>query len=124
MSKITKEELINSLKEMTLIEINDLVKALEEEFGVSALAMVSGGGEKADAGSAEEEKSEFTLMLKTAGAKKIQVIKIVREITGLGLKEAKELVDNGGKVMEGLPKEKANSFKTQLEESGATVELV
>lgn len=118
------QEIIESVKEMTVVELNDLVKALEEEFGVSAAApvavMAAGGGEAA----AAEEKDEFDIELKEAGAEKIKVIKVVREITGLGLKEAKELVDGAPSVIkEAVPKEDAQKFEAQLKEVGATVEL-
>lgn len=118
------QEIIESVKEMTVVELNDLVKALEEEFGVSAAApvavMAAGGGEA----EAAEEKDEFDIVLKEAGAEKIKVIKVVREITGLGLKEAKALVDGApGVVKEAVAKEDAEKFEAQLKEVGATVEL-
>lgn len=113
---------------MTVLELSELVKAFEEEFGVSAAApvMVAGGAPAAgsDAAAAPEEKSEFDVILASAGATKIQVIKVVREATGLGLKEAKELVDNAPKpVKEGISKADAEALKAKLEEAGATVEL-
>ena len=121
---MNKEQIIEAIKNMSVLELNDLVKAIEEEFGVTAaapVAMVAGGG----GGDAAEEQSEFTVNLANAGASKINVIKLVREITGLGLKEAKELVDNAPKaVKEGVSKEEAESLKAKLEEAGATVELV
>lgn len=120
---MNKEQIIDAIKEMTVLELNDLVKACEEEFGVSAAApvvMAAGGGE---AGAAEE-KSEFDVILANAGAKKIGVIKVVREITGLGLKEAKALVDEApSAVKEGVSKEDAEAMKAKLEEAGAAVEL-
>ena len=115
---MTKEEIIQAIKEMTVLELNELVKACEEEFGVSAAAPVAAGGEAAAA------KEDFTVVLKEAGAEKIKVIKVVRELTGLGLKEAKDLVDGAPKpVKEGAGKEEANQIKAQLEEVGAKVEL-
>lgn len=120
---MTKEQILEAIKEMTVLDLNDLVKAIEEEFGVTAaapVAMVGGAG----AGAAEEEQSEFDVVLASAGDKKIQVIKVVREITGLGLKEAKEVVDNAPKaVKEGVSKEEAEELKAKLEEVGASVEL-
>ncbi|TFD98475.1 50S ribosomal protein L7/L12 [Jeotgalibacillus salarius] len=119
---MTKEQMIDAIKEMTVLELNDLVKAIEEEFGVSAAApvAVAGGG----AGEAAAEQSEFDVVLTEAGAQKIKVIKVVREITGLGLKEAKEMVDNTPKaVKEGASKEEAEELKAKLEEVGAGVEV-
>jgi len=124
---LTKDDLIAAIENMTVLEMSELVSALEEKFGVSAAAPVAvaaapaaGGGE---AGAAEE-KSEFDVILASAGDKKIQVIKAVREITGLGLKDAKELVDGAPKpVKEGVAKEEAEELKAKLEEAGATVEL-
>ncbi len=127
MSKV--QEVLTLVKEMTVLELNELVKAFEEEFGVSAAApvMVAAGGGAAGAGeqaAAPEEKSEFDVILASAGDKKIQVIKAVREATGLGLKEAKDLVDSAPKpVKEGVSKEEAEALKAKLEEAGATVEL-
>ncbi|WP_077615894.1 50S ribosomal protein L7/L12 [Caenibacillus caldisaponilyticus] len=120
---MTKEEIISAIKEMTVLELNDLVKAIEEEFGVTAAAPVAiqgvAGGE-----AAAEEKTEFDVILADAGATKIKVIKVVREITGLGLKEAKDLVDNAPKpIKEGVGKEEAEEIKAKLEEVGASVEL-
>ncbi|MBN2899481.1 MAG: 50S ribosomal protein L7/L12 [Clostridia bacterium] len=122
---MTKEQIIEAINGMTVLELNELVKACEEEFGVSAAApvMVAAGG-AADAGAAEDEKTEFDVVLANAGAKKIGVIKVVRELTGLGLKEAKELVDGApGTIKEGASKEEAESMKAKLEEAGAAVEL-
>jgi len=117
------EEIIASVKEATVLELNDLVKAIEEEFGVTAAAPVAVAGGAA-AGGAAEEKTEFDLVLAGAGAQKIKVIKVVREITGLGLKEAKELVDNTPKPLkEGIAKEEAEELKAKLEEVGASVEV-
>lgn len=113
------EEIIASVKEATVLELNDLVKAIEEEFGVTAAAPVAVGG-----GAAAEEKTDFDLVLAGAGDQKIKVIKVVREITGLGLKEAKELVDNTPKPLkEGIAKEEAEELKAKLEEVGASVEV-
>ncbi|MED2512219.1 50S ribosomal protein L7/L12 [Bacillus thuringiensis] len=119
---MTKEQIIEAVKSMTVLELNDLVKAIEEEFGVTAAAApvaVAGG-----AGEAAAEKTEFDVVLASAGAQKIKVIKAVREITGLGLKEAKELVDNTPKaIKEGVSKEEAEEMKAKLEEVGAAVEV-
>ncbi|WP_066301579.1 50S ribosomal protein L7/L12 [Bacillus sp. FJAT-29937] len=119
---MTKEQIIEAVKSMTVLELNDLVKAIEEEFGVTAAAPVAvmGGA----AGAAVEEKTDFDVILASAGDQKIKVIKVVREITGLGLKEAKELVDNTPKaVKEGASKEEAEEIKAKLEEVGAGVEV-
>jgi len=119
---MTKEQIIEAVKEMTVLELNDLVKAIEEEFGVTAAAPVAAAG--AAAGEAAVEQTEFDVVLASAGASKIKVIKVVREITGLGLKEAKELVDNAPKpVKEGVSKEEAEEVKAKLEEVGAGVEV-
>lgn len=116
--------IIDSVKELTVLELADLVSALEEEFGVSAAAPVAVAGAAAAGGAAAEEKTEFDLVLKEAGAEKIKVIKVVREITGLGLKEAKELVDGAPKtIKEAVAKEEAEKMEAQLKEVGATVEL-
>ena len=123
MAKLTTAEFIDAIKELSVLELNDLVKACEEEFGVSAAAgvVVAAAGE---GGAAAEEQTEFTVVLKEVGAEKIKVIKAVREITGLGLKEAKELVDGApSNVKEGCEKAEAEGFKAQLEEVGAVVEL-
>ena len=119
---MTKEQIIEAVKEMTVLELNDLVKAIEEEFGVTAAApVVMAGGA---AGGAAEEKTEFDVVLTSAGDQKIKVIKVVREITGLGLKEAKELVDNTPKPLkEGVSKEEADQIKEKLEAAGASVEV-
>ncbi|MFD1067373.1 50S ribosomal protein L7/L12 [Oceanobacillus locisalsi] len=120
---MTNEEMISAIKEMTVLELNDLVKAIEEEFGVSAAAPVAAAG--ADAGgAAEEEQTEFDVILNDPGASKIKVVKAVREITGLGLKDAKDLVDNAPKpVKEAVSKEDADEVKEKLEEAGATIEV-
>jgi large subunit ribosomal protein L7/L12 len=125
---VTKEELIEQIKGMTVLELSDLVKALQDEFGVSAAAPVAAAAPAAGGGAAAtavvEEQSAFDVILTSAGDKKIQVIKVVREITGLGLKEAKEVVDSAPKaVKEGLAKEDAEKLKAQLEAEGASVEL-
>lgn len=124
MATLTKEEIIENVKNMTVMELAELVKALEEEFGVSAAAAVSAAPAAAAAVEAVEEQSEFDVILEDVGAKKINVIKVVRAITGLGLKEAKALVDGApGAVKEGASKEEAEDVKTKLEEAGATVKL-
>lgn len=120
---ISREEIIAAIKEMTVLELNELVKACEEEFGVSAAAPVAAAGAVAEAAPVEE-KTEFDVILASAGAEKIKVIKAVREITGLGLKEAKELVDGAPKpVKEGVSKDEAEAMKAKLTEVGATVEV-
>ncbi len=123
MAKLTAQELIESIKEMTVLELNELVKACEEEFGVSAAAgvVVAAAG---PAAAAEEEKTEFDVELTEIGAEKVKVIKAVREITGLGLKEAKDAVESAPKVIkEGATKEEAEEVKKKLEEVGAKVTL-
>ena len=118
---MNKEEMIEEIKKMTVVELADLVKAIEEEFGVSAVAAAAPA---AGGAAAAEEKSSFNVVLKEAGANKIQVIKVVRDATGLGLKEAKDLVDGAPKtVKEGASKEEAEELKAKFEEAGATVEL-
>lgn len=118
---MTKEQIIEAVKSMTVLELNDLVKAIEEEFGVTAAAPVAMGGA---AVAAVEEQTEFDVVLASAGDQKIKVIKVVREITGLGLKEAKDLVDNTPKaVKEGVSKEEAEELKAKLAEVGANVEV-
>ena len=120
---MTKEQIIEAVKNMTVLELNDLVKAIEEEFGVTAAAPVAVMGGAA-AGAAVEEQTEFDVILASAGEQKIKVIKVVREITGLGLKDEKELVDNAPKpIKEGVSKEEAEELKAKLEEVGANVEL-
>ena len=121
---MNKDQIIEAIKEMSVLELNELVQACEEEFGVSAAAgvVVAAAGE---GGAAAEEQTEFTVVLKEVGAEKIKVIKAVREITGLGLKEAKELVDGApSNLKEGCEKAEAEGFKAQLEEVGAVVELL
>ncbi|OCS87983.1 50S ribosomal protein L7/L12 [Caryophanon tenue] len=118
---MNKDQILEAIKAMTVLELNDLVKAIEEEFGVTAaapVAVVAGGA------AAAEEKTEFDVVLASAGAEKIKVIKAVREITGLGLKEAKEVVDNAPKALkEGVSKDEAEEIKAKLEEVGASVEV-
>ena len=124
MAKLTAQELIDAIKEMTVLELNDLVKACEEEFGVSAAAGVVVAAAGAGAAAAEEEKTEFDVELTEVGAEKVKVIKVVREITGLGLKEAKDAVDGAPKVIkEAASKEEAEDIKKKLEEVGAKVTL-
>ena len=120
MAKITKDEFISSLKEMTLLEVKELVDAMKEEFGVdpSAVAVAA-----APAAAVEEGPSKATVVLVNAGAAKINVIKIIREITGLGFKEAKDIADAGGNIKENVSMDEANELKAKLEEAGATVEL-
>jgi len=122
---MTKEQIIEAIKGMSVLELNELVKAIEAEFGVTAAApMVVAGGGGAAAAEAAQEQTEFDVVLANAGASKINVIKIVREITGLGLKEAKDLVDNAPKpIKEKVGKEEAEKIKAQLEGAGATVEV-
>ena len=123
MAKLTTEEFIAAIKELSVLELNDLVKACEEEFGVSAAAcvVVAAAGE---AGEAAEEKDEFDVELTEVGANKVKVIKVVREVTGLGLKEAKAIVDGAPKVVkEGASKAEAEDIKTKLEAEGAKVTL-
>lgn len=116
--------LLNEIKELTILEMADLVKALEEEFGVTAAPVAVAGAGAAPAAAAAEEKTEFDVVLAAAGSSKLNVIKAIREITGLGLKDAKDLVEAAPKtVKEALPKEEAEALKKQLEEAGATVEL-
>ena len=124
MTKLTTEEFIEAIKELSVLELNDLVKACEEEFGVSAAAGVVVAAAGAEGGAAAEEKDEFDVELVSAGAAKVKVIKVVREVTGLGLKEAKALVDEAPKVIkEGASKAEAEEIKTKLEAEGAEVNL-
>jgi large subunit ribosomal protein L7/L12 len=126
---VSKEELIETIENMTVLELSELVKALEERFGVSATAVAAAPAAGAAAGdgagaAAEEEQTEFDVVLQSPGEKKIQVIKVVRAVTGLGLKEAKALVDEApNPVKEALSREDAENLKAQLEEAGAAVEL-
>ncbi len=124
MAKLTTAELIDAIKELTVLELNDLVKACEEEFGVSAAAGVVVAAAGGAAGGAEEEKTEFDVELTDVGPNKVKVIKVVREATGLGLKEAKDVVDGAPKVIkEGASKEEADDIKAKLEAEGAKVTL-
>ena len=125
MAKLTTQEFIDAIKELSVLELNDLVKAVEEEFGVSAAAGVVVAAAGADAGAAAgEEKDEFDVELTEVGAEKVKVIKVVREVTGLGLKEAKDLVDGAPKVLkEAASKDEAEAIKKSLEEVGAKVTL-
>lgn len=130
---LTKEEIIEAIKSMSVLELNELVKALQEEFGVTAAApvafaampgMAAGAGAAAEAAPAEEEKTSFDVILKSVGEKKIQVIKVVREITNLGLKEAKDLVESAPQpIKQGVTKEEAEQIKAKFEAEGATVEI-
>lgn len=121
---MSKEEIIQAIKEMSVLELNDLVKACEEEFGVSAAAPVVAGGASADGSAAAEEKTDFEVVLKEVGDQKMKVIKVVKEVTGLGLKEAKDLVDGAPKtIKEGVSKEDAEALKAKFAEVGATIEL-
>ena len=124
MAKLTTAEFIDAIKELSVLELNDLVKACEEEFGVSAAAGVVVAAAGADAGAAAEEKDEFDVELVSAGSSKVKVTKVVREVTGLGLKEAKELVDSAPKVIkEAASKAEAEEIKAKLEGEGAEVNL-
>ena len=125
MAKLSTQEFIDAIKELTVLELNDLVKACEEEFGVSAAAgVVVAAAGAGDAGAAAEEKTEFNVELTEVGAEKVKVIKVVREVTGLGLKEAKDLVDGAPKMIkEGASKEEAEDIKKKVEEVGAKVTL-
>ena len=121
---MTKEQIMEAIESMTVLELSELVKALEEKFGVSASAPVAAAAAAPAAAAAAEEKTEFDVILAAAGASKINVIKVVREVTGLGLKEAKELVDGAPKaVKEKISKADADALKAKLEEAGATVEV-
>ena len=122
MAKFTKEEFINGLKEMTILEVKELVDAMKEEFGVdpSAVAVAAAPA----AGAEAQADAKKTVVLKDAGAQKIAVIKVIREITGLGLVEAKGLADKGGNIKENVSADEANDIKTKLVDAGATIELV
>ena len=121
---ITKEDILEAVGSMTVVELNDLVKAFEEKFGVSAAAMAVAAPGAGAAAAAAEEQTEFTVMLLAAGDKKVEVIKVVRAATGLGLKEAKDLVDGAPKpVKEAIAKADAEALKKQLEDAGAKVEI-
>lgn len=121
MAKLTREDFIASLKEMTILEIKDLVDAMKEEFGVDPSAVAVAAAPAAAA--VDEGPTEVTVTLTSAGATKIPVIKVIRDITGLGLKEAKDIADNGGAVKEKISKEEAEEIKAKLEEAGASVEI-
>ena len=121
MAKLTREDFISALKEMTILEVKELVDAMKEEFGVDPSAVAVAAAPVA--GAEDAGSSTKTVVLKSAGGNKIAVIKIIKEITGLGLVEAKGLADNGGNVKEGIDKEEAEKIKAQFEEAGATVEL-
>ena len=124
MAKLTTAEMIEAIKELSVLELNELVKACEEEFGVSAAAGVVVAAAAGDGAGAAEEKDEFDVELVSAGASKVKVIKVVRELTGLGLKEAKEVVDGAPKVVkEGVSKAEAEEIKAKLEAEGAEVNL-
>ena len=121
---ITKEDILEAVGNLTVLELNDLVKAFEEKFGVSAAAMAVAAPGAGAAAAAAEEQTEFTVILQAAGEKKVEVIKVVRAVTGLGLKEAKDLVDGAPKpVKEAIPKADAEALKKQLEDAGAKVEI-
>lgn len=122
MAKFTKDEFISGLKEMTILEVKELVDAMKEEFGVDPSA-VAVAAPVAGAAASDDAPSTVNVVLTSAGANKIAVIKIVRDITGLGLKEAKEIADNGGAVKENVSTDEANEIKAKFEEAGATVEL-
>lgn len=122
MAKLNKEDFISALKEMTILEVKELVDAMKEEFGVDPMAVAVAA---APAAAQEDEGSKTkTVVLKSAGGNKIAVIKIIKEITGLGLVEAKAVADNGGNIKENIPADEAEAIKTQLTEAGAEVELV
>ncbi|HIR06494.1 MAG TPA: 50S ribosomal protein L7/L12 [Candidatus Copromonas faecavium] len=124
MAKLTTAEFIEAIKELSVLELNELVKACEEEFGVSAAAGVVVAAGAAAGGAAEEEKTEFDVELTEVGPNKVKVIKVVREVTGLGLKEAKDVVDGAPKVLkQGASKEEAEDIKTKLEAEGAKITL-
>jgi large subunit ribosomal protein L7/L12 len=124
MASVTKEDVVEFISSMSVLELSELVKELEEKFGVSAAAPVAAAPAAAAAPAEAEEKTEFDVILSQVGDKKIQVIKAIRAITGLGLKEAKALVDEAPKpIKEGVPKEESEDIKKQMEEAGATVEI-
>ena len=123
MAKLTKESFIESLKEMSLLEIKELVDAMKEEFGVDPSAVAVAAGPAAGAGEAADDNATVSVVIADGGAAKVNVIKVVREITGLGLKESKDIVDQNGTVKENVSKDEANEIKAKLEEAGATVEF-
>ncbi len=120
---LSNEEILEAIGGKTVVELADLIEAFKAKFNVTVMAAAAGPAAGGAAAPAAEEKTEFTVALKDGGAKKIQVIKVVRELTSLGLKEAKDLVDNGGNIKEGVSKAEADEMKKKLEEQGATVEL-
>jgi large subunit ribosomal protein L7/L12 len=120
---LSNDQIVDAIAEKSLMEVMELVKAIEDKFGVSAAAPVMAAGPAAAAGPAVEEQTEFNVILKSAGDKKVEVIKAVRAITGLGLKEAKDLTEAGGTVKEAVSKEDAEKMKKDLEAAGATVEV-
>lgn len=120
---LSNEQIVDAIAEKSLMEVMELVKAIEEKFGVSAAAPVAAAAAAAGPAAAVEEQTEFNIILKSAGDKKVEVIKAVRAITGLGLKEAKDLTEAGGVVKEAVSKEDADKFKKDLEAAGATVEV-
>ena len=123
MAKLTKESFIESLKEMSLLEIKELVDAMKEEYGVDPSAVAVAAPAQGGAASEDEGSATVTVVIADAGAAKVNVIKVVREITGLGLKESKDIVDSNGTVKENVSKDEANDIKAKLEEAGATVEF-
>ncbi len=123
MAKLTKESFIESLKEMSLLEIKELVDAMKEEFGVDPSAVAVAAAPAAGAGEAADDNATVTVVIADGGQAKVNVIKVVREITGLGLKESKDIVDQNGTVKENVSKDEANDIKAKLEEAGATVEF-
>ena len=123
MAKLTKDEFISALKEMTILEVKELVDAMKDELGVDPSAVAVAAAPAAGAAETQESTTK-TVVLKDAGAAKIQTIKVIKEITGLGLVEAKALADNGGNIKENVSNDEANEIKAKLEEAGATVELV
>jgi len=120
---LSNEEILEAIGGKTVVELADLIEAFKAKFNVTVMAAAAGPAAGGAAAPAAEEKTEFTVTLKDGGAKKIQVIKVVRELTSLGLKEAKDLVDNGGNIKEGVSKAEADEMKKKLEEQGGTVEL-
>ncbi len=125
MAELSKngEKILELVEGLTIVELADLVSAMEEKFGVSAAAPVAAVGAAAGGPAADEEKTSFDVVMTSAGAAKIAVIKVIREITGLGLAEAKALADNGGDIKKGIKKDEADKIKTQLSDAGATVEI-
>ncbi|MBK8005648.1 MAG: 50S ribosomal protein L7/L12 [Gemmatimonadetes bacterium] len=120
---MSKDEILEAIGKMSVLELADLIEAFKAKFNVSVVAAAAAPAGGGAAAPAAEEQTEFTVVLKSGGEKKIQVIKVVRELTSLGLKEAKELVDNGGNIKEGVAKAEANEMKKKLEDQGAVVEL-